>query len=188
MSGKPDLQQILPLGLVIAAGFLLYLGLGGGDSSPKISAEKKEQVRHSANEHLRKTAEQIEMQKRQMAIRSWQLANDFNRTVPERAYTPPKEGAELVEEGIANDVARDLGRDNGGAKALPANPADLIHHQLFEEQNSRQQSAAYRKEYARQFVENARRGGWEIRLDDDYKVISVRRLRQPSNQYQLFGQ
>ena len=39
---------------------------------------------------------------------------------------------------------------------------------------------AYRKEYVRQFLDNARRAGWEIRLDDDYRVISAKRIRTPA--------
>ncbi len=39
-----------------------------------------------------------------------------------------------------------------------------------------------KKEYARQFIENARQGGYHIELSDDLEVMSVTPLRTPSQQ------
>lgn len=173
-----DNQKLIPVLFIGAAAVFLYLGLQPTKS--KLSKEAMDvKVQRTVNDHLRKTAEEIELQKRQMSIRNWQLANDYRKSIGEKAYTVPKEGAELQEEKFANDVARDLGRD-GSLSKISQNPMDMIHHQLFEAQAMRQHDEAYRKEYARQFVENARRGGWEVKLSDDYRVLSTKRIRSPS--------
>lgn len=177
----------MPVALIAAAGFLLFVGLSGGGSPSKNrkNLAKDEKVQSNVNEHLRKTAEKIEMAKRQQALRSWQLVNDYSRSVGETAYTPPTEGANLQETGNAHEVAKDLGRyeDSGGS----GNASDLIHQQLFEAQIAQQQDKAYRDEYARQFIENARRAGWDVKLDANFKVISVKKIeRKPTNQFELF--
>ncbi len=39
-----------------------------------------------------------------------------------------------------------------------------------------------RKEYAKQFIENARKNGYHITLSDDMQVTSVKPIRKPTNQ------
>lgn len=181
---KPfDPQQLLPVALVAGAALILFVALSDGGGAMKKRVVRDEKTKVSVNEHLRKTAEQIEMQRRQMGIRNWQLANEYGQTVAERAYTPPKEGAELMEDGSAQNVANDLGKGETRPSGIPNNPADLVQYQLFAAQSAQEYSDSYRKEYARQFIENARRGGWEVRLDENYKVISVKPVRTPARQF-----
>ena len=193
MSGQNnsfDLQKLLPVVFVAAAGVLLYLGLSdGGGGSRSANLARDEKVQASANEHLRRTAEKMEMERRQQALRSWQLVNEYGKTVGERAFTPPREGAELQEGDSAHSVARDLGRVRDQLDMETVSASELIHHQLFEAQNAEMQDKAYREEYARQFIENARRGGWEIKLDANYKVISVKKIERrsrASSEFELF--
>lgn len=185
-----DFQKLLPVVFVAAAGILLYLGLSdSGQSSRAGNLARDERVQASANEHLRRTAEKMEMERRQQALRSWQLVNEYGKTVGERAYAPPREGAELQEGNSAESVARDLGRVRDQLDLENASASELIHHQLFEAQNAEMQDKAFRDEYARQFIENARRGGWEIKLDANYKVISVKKIdrrSRASSEFELF--
>lgn len=185
-----DFQKLLPVAFVAAAGILLYLGLSdSGQSSRAGNLARDERVQASANEHLRRTAEKMEMERRQQALRSWQLVNEYGKTVGERAYAPPREGAELQEGNSAESVARDLGRVRDQLDLENASASELIHHQLFEAQNAEMQDKAFRDEYARQFIENARRGGWEIKLDANYKVISVKKIdrrSRASSEFELF--
>ncbi|MBX3039807.1 MAG: hypothetical protein KF789_03735 [Bdellovibrionaceae bacterium] len=184
-----DWQQLMPVVLIAAAGLLLFFGLKGGGGSSKNTKNlvKDEKVQSNVNEHLRKTAEKIEMAKRQQAIRSWQLVNDYSRSVGEQAYVPPSEGANLQETDSAHEVAKDLGRSYDGSSAGSGNASDLIHQQMFEAQISQQADKAYKDAYASQFIENARRAGWDVKLDDNFKVISVKKIqRKPTNQFDLF--
>lgn len=178
----------MPVALIAAAGFLLFLGLkGGGSSKSPKNLAKDEKVQSNVNEHLRKTAEKIEMAKRQQAIRSWQLVNDYNSSVSEQAYVPPSEGANLQETDSAHEVAKDLGRSYDESQTGSGNASDLIHQQLFEAQINQQADKAYKDAYAKQFIENARRAGWDVKLDDNFKVISVKKIeRKPTNQFELF--
>lgn len=177
---KKSPQQYLPLLLIGGAAVLLVFALAGKSKSKKIeSAAHAEKAQNFVNQHLRKTAERIELQQRQMSLRNWQLANEYGQTVAGKAYTPPKEGAHLREQTTAQEVAKDLGRDDA-PKSIPNDPMNLVQQQLFQAQEMSKYDDAYRKEYARQFVENARRGGYDIKLSDDYRVLSVKKIRAPS--------
>lgn len=54
-----------------------------------------------------------------------------------------------------------------------ASPKNKILQEMYQQQIAEQQDEVYKAEYARQFVENARRGGYQVVLTPDYKVISV---------------
>ena len=76
----------------------------------------------------------------------------------ERVHTGLIEESELSDEGLA----------------------EQIRLQLKEIKTNEEYRQAYKEAYAREFVENARRSGLEITLDDNFEVISVQRIRQPS--------
>lgn len=181
--GYVSLQQLVPVFLVLAAGFILYLGLSDSEESgSQKHLRKNEKAQAYANEHLRRTAEQIEITQRRQALRSWKQVDDFKKSVGETAYEAPTEGADLQEAGHEEGVAKDLGVARGDSTNGGPNASDLIHQQMFEAQIAQAQDQSYREAYARQFIENARRGGWDVRLDDNFRVISVKKIRSPSQQ------
>lgn len=175
---KFDRSYLVPAVIIGAAGVLLLAGLlHNGDDKSKVSA-RSARAQEAVNKHLARTAEQLEIQRRRMQIESSKLALTYLESQQGKRYEPPREGAELLSNDTSEMVARDLGVDK--VQPLPANPMDLIHHQIFEEQSQRHMSEAFKREYARQFIENARRGGYEIRLSDDFRVLSVKPIRRPS--------
>lgn len=59
----------------------------------------------------------------------------------------------------------------------PNSPDQIIQQGLADRERMETYAEEYRAEYARQFIENARRNGYEVQLNSDYVVISVRPLR-----------
>lgn len=175
---KFDSTYLVPALVLGGAALLLFVGLMDRNKGSTISARSAE-AQSAVNKHLSRTAEQLELQKRQMQIENSKLALTYLQSKPDKGYVAPKEGAELMSGNSAEAVARDLGVDEN-KQARPTDPMSMIQHQIFEEQNKQNMNEAFKKEYARQFIENARRGGYEIKLSEDYRVISVKPLRQPS--------
>ncbi len=60
-------------------------------------------------------------------------------------------------------------------------PDNVIQAQLRDQDRQREYEKAYREAYAKQFIENARRAGYDVRLNDDMVVVSVRPIRNPSS-------
>lgn len=191
---ESELSKYLPLLLILGAGVLLYYGLNGqgGGSAGSLSgglSHSDPRVHKRVNAHLEKTVETMEMRKTQMIIQNTRAALEYGQTKPEVAIAPPAEGVDLRKDGRADIVAEDLGRETR-MHSMPSNPTDLIHSQLFAEDAQRAEDAAFKAEYARQFIQNAKAAGWEVQLDDNYKVISVKKARSPSQSsskgFQLF--
>lgn len=53
-----------------------------------------------------------------------------------------------------------------------------IMGQVADENKMNEYSEAYREEFVRQFLLNARRNGYEVILGPDYKVLTVRQIRK----------
>lgn len=177
-----DFQQWLPVAILAVAAVVLYVGLTDKGSPKEAPSARSKHAQDVVNRHLERTAEQLEMQRTRMKIENSKLTMDYYHAEPDRAYVPPAEGTELKADTRSENVAEDLGLER--RRQLAADPMSAIHQQLFEEQRDRERSDAYKKEYARQFIENARRGGYEVQLSDDYRVLSVKPIRRAPSRYE----
>lgn len=59
-------------------------------------------------------------------------------------------------------------------------PAQDINNKVYNKNFQDIKDEAEKKEYARQFIENARKGGYHIELDNNLEVIKVTPIRKPS--------
>lgn len=179
-----DSSKLVALLLLIGAIVLLILYLGS-DGKKKKSLEtsqavKSEKYEKSVNKHLMVTNETIEMQRQRMEIENARFAKDLDAASAQPKYVAPQEGADLATDHRASDIADLLGRGERKPESFET-PNDIIQKELFNRQQMDEYSKAYKEEYARQFVENARRGGYKVQLDDNFKVISVSPIRKPSH-------
>ncbi|WP_295906066.1 hypothetical protein [uncultured Bdellovibrio sp.] len=180
--------------LFIGAAGLIFAYLGAEDPKPKVAGPaptaKSEKYEKSVNRHLMFTNEKMELERQRMQVENARLLNtDFNSTQPQRAYQNENH-LDLSSDTRAQELANELGR--GEKQEEYATPHDVVQRELFNAQQMREYSQAYKEEYARQFVENARRGGYKVILSEDLtRVISVTPLRNPSQSVntnmQLFG-
>lgn len=193
MSGQPqkkDNTMLLALLLFIGAGGLLFAYLGEEDQPQQrgpSAAVQSAQFEKSVNRHLMFTNENIEQRKQRMAVENAQLLNkDFNSTKPQAAYVPESR-LDLSMDNRAADIAEEMGRGNRARTDF--SPHDTVQRELYQADRDEEYSQAYREEYARQFIENARRGGYKVILSEDLtKVISVTPLKQapmPGGGFQL---
>ncbi len=139
------------------------------------------QAEEIINKHLWMTEKSKELAQEQMKAQ-----NDF---------TNPKIGDSIWPDGqksgkqIGVDHSPDTNENNAfeDLNRYPKNlqvqtPDAVIQGQLSDEDRRREYEAAYREEYAKQFIENARRNGYEVLLNDKLVVISVRPIRNPSGE------
>lgn len=182
---QKDNSKLLALLLFIGAGAMAFLYLGSDSGKKKFSeisaTVKSEKYEKSVNKHLMVTNETMALQRQRMEIENARLAKDLDSTSAQPAYQAPTEGSNLNSENRAAEIANELGRGERKESAN-LNPDEIIQKEIFNAQQMEAYSKAYKEEYARQFVENARRGGYAVQLDDNFKVISVRPIRNPSQE------
>ena len=63
-----------------------------------------------------------------------------------------------------------------------ATVTEILNAQINETESQMKMDEVQKKEYARQFIENARAGGYHIELSDDLEVIKVTPIRKPSQE------
>jgi hypothetical protein len=183
---KEDKTYLLGLGLLLLSSFFIFLfflpetekieGNGTGTTQSKEFESK-------VNKHLFKTSQSIEMSREKMKMEADRLAD---RGIGPKAL--PKEDVHRLDfsaDPRAEALLKELGRDVKESTG-PTNADEAVQADLFESQQDQAYSEAYKKEYARQFVENARKAGYIIKLNDDYKVILVTPIRKPAENMQLF--
>lgn len=188
-----DHSKLLAVLLFVGAGALILMSMGTeqarkGSVAP--ASVKTEKFEKSVNKHLMYTNEKMDLQRRRMEIENARLATDFNATKSQATYQPQTSGVDLSTDSRAAEVANEIGRGvRNEDEAL--SPHDVIQKELFNADQNAEYTQAYKVEYARQFVENARRGGYKVILDDQYRVKQVIPIRNPSeagsSNIQLFG-
>ncbi|MNJ93464.1 hypothetical protein D3C87_111460 [compost metagenome] len=186
---QKDRSSLFALLLFLGAGALVIMSLGP-DPKPQAksssgAAAKSEKFEKNVNKHLMVTNDTMEMARQRMAIENAQLARDFSSTKPQKVYEVQSNGVDLSGDSHAADIANELGR--GERQRVINSPHDVIQKELFNDQQNEAYTQAYKEEYARQFVENARKGGYKVQLNDEFKVISVTPIRKPTQNIDLFN-
>lgn len=184
---EKDYSLVLAILLLVGAGGLFLFSMTpDSDSASSSAVIYTKKYEDNVNRHLMLTNQKMELQRQRMIVENNALAPDYHETKPEAAYHHSDAGVDLSGESHAYDVAKELGREER-QDAAPLTPNEMIQKEIFNAQQHQEYSQAYKAEYARQFVANAAKHGWQVKLSDDYKVISVRPIRKPSTQMQLFN-
>ncbi len=188
MGGPPQADQnkdkslLMALLLFIGAGALIYLYFTSGpektEHAKAASKVKSAEYEKRVNQHLLSTNEQMELRRKKMEIEnSASVAKSYRPSQQERYEN--SNHLDLSYDNSGAEVARELGRVRGHAEI--GSPAEAIQNEMYHQQIDREMEEQEKIAYAQQFVENARRGGWEVKLSTDLStVISVRPIRQGS--------
>ena len=118
------------------------------------------------NKFLKQTSEQT--RKDEMAFRL-ALEKQLKKPLNIKKETREKKPDDSVEN-----------QQNLSEAAASITPSEVIQTGIYRREIEKQQEELDKKEYARQFVENARKSGFHLVLSEDNKVISVTPIRKPS--------
>lgn len=188
---KNERSLLLALLLLIGAGALIFSYIATDDKNFKehvsetASASKSDKYEKSVNRHLMLTNEKMKLEHQRAKLESARLLNnDFKRSSAQQPFVNENK-LDLSSDNRAAEVAKELGRDRDRKEEV-ISPDDIVQKELFNEQQMQEYTQAYRAEYARQFVENARRGGYNVILSEDLsRIISVTPIRAPSQNFNL---
>ena len=181
---KKDRSNLIPLVLLLLSGVCLFLFLSP-DPKPtaKLSPAKSKEFEAKVNRHLFKTSQEIEMSRQKMKVETFDMADKGVRALPVRPEEPT--GVDLSVDPRTEALMHDLGR-NVRENSDPRNSNELIQTELFQQEQLQNYSEEYKREYARQFIENAKKAGYRIIVNDQFKVISVTPIRKPAQDFELF--
>lgn len=175
-------KNVFPLLLLLLAGFFVYLALEKpeGLQSFDLASKKpsKPRVEELVNKNLFLTSKTMDLEAQKKAAENNnapQIGESILPTVKPQISKGIDHSADTYETQALEDMRRDRKDLNY------VSPDHVIQGQLYEQQQRAEYEANFKKEYARQFVENARRNGYLVQLSDDYVVLSVTPLRRPNS-------
>jgi hypothetical protein len=183
---QKDKSVLLALLFIGAALLLLYFAFGTAGKKPTAQEITKNKTFEKAvNKHLLSTSEKIEFDRQKAVIENSQYANDFRSGKSGRPAYQPDNNLDLSTDSRSSTIVDDIGR----GKKAPSDfqtPDEIVQSDIFNDQQSAEYSQAYKEAYAKQFVENARKGGYNVILTDDFKVKSVQPIRKPTQSMDIF--
>ncbi len=146
--------------------FIYYKKTGEIQFASKAPSKVKLTPEELVNKYLKEGQEKVQTQQINSIL-------TLKNTTPETA----KKEKEIRIEDIPVDqqIAKNI-------KAPEQSLTEKFDTQAYDEQLEGAQSAQAKKEYARQYIENARKAGYHITLNDQLEVVSMKAIRKPTSQ------
>lgn len=117
----------------------------------------------------------------QQKLQRQQLQTSVN--IKNAAAQPVRaQNAEKEIDPMSIPVEQQIWRDPAQEPSSGALPSNQINQKSYQDQVNNLQTEQARKQYAREFIENARKNGYHIKLSNTLEVISVEPIRDPQSQ------
>lgn len=129
--------------------------------------------------HLKDTSYNVETDRRQRQIEVYQQLNKFRNSTAQTPYRKSSEFS-LESDPYMQSLTQDLNRSRQ-SQPEQYTPEEIVQQKLYENDQIKKASEAYREAYAAEFKENARRGGWDIELGPNFEVLSVKKIKEKRN-------
>ncbi len=188
-------KSILILLLFLSVGGSVYLGLLAiapsnhfikkMDVFSFIDDDKKQISAYSpraealVNRHLLVTNQEVQLQEQRMRLENKFYAPQLGDSIwPKIDQHKKNLGVDHSADRNERTAYEDLNRDKHQLSV--SDPDHIIQQQINDNDKQNEYEAAYRENYARQFIENARAHGYQIELDSSLVVKSVKQIRRPS--------
>jgi hypothetical protein len=132
------------------------------------------------NRHMKETAIQLESDRLRRAQETQIELQKLRAGATEEVHRP-ESGLTFENDRSMDQLSAELNRSHAITEDQ-LTPEQIVQNRLLELRLQQNEDQAYREEYARQFIENARAGGWDVKLGPNFEVLSVRKLkpRKPS--------
>ncbi|MFZ4402591.1 MAG: hypothetical protein ACOYOK_00680 [Pseudobdellovibrionaceae bacterium] len=175
-------QKILGILFFIFSIFFFLLMFNSEDNEPTVNLKNRKIERQLVEKNLQNTAKKIEILEQKASNENY--FSELQKKQPQQEYTNSHNGVNLDIQQNSKETV-DLIRKKNALQDSPT-PQNMIQTELFRAQKFNEYDEAYREAYAQQFLQNAKSAGWNIKLDDNYKVIEVKPLpaRQPGSESQ----
>lgn len=157
----------------VAIGLFSYIQPQNKSVKSQDSVNLEQRKQELVNKHLNSTIKKMDQNQNL-------ISNEIDRTKSSSNFNHQMPTASQKETFIRSPTAAEnTFQTNQYVK--PESPAEVIQMEVYRKKMQELADQAYKEEYARQFKENALKDGYEIELNDNLDVISVKPLRQPSS-------
>ena len=176
---------LLLFGVILVLGALLLFQMQDKtNDSGEITAGLKNKMRSkeyekSVNYHVSEVYSKSKLKEKIIEYQNKKEAPLISKTNEEVAYLYDGDRATLDGENWGNLVGKDL-KGIRRERTLDT-PEQKIRDEVIQDQRDSVQNTANQEAYAQQFIENARRDGYELTLDSEYRITDVKKIKKNRN-------
>lgn len=125
-----------------------------------------------ANEHLKITSMRMELEKQRAEIENSKNSPMLHEVKQQPRVAETQQDLSLMGEADLSSMSQE-------PQQQFVEPKYEIMYQVYKKQQEAELTEAYKAAYAREFIENARKNGYEIVLDSQYRIVSTKRIKKP---------
>lgn len=205
MKSVSDIKQILNLSILFVVATLGYMFLrSGSDSgvveSDQTTVEEIGEAHHSSfaykkdsNGQMKSSSTIDDRVNEYMHEVQRRLTVSELRSLNQLQGLGPQPKVPIKKEDIETDLAlvsrqQQIWKDADAQAEIATNQRDIIQKKILEEQKLKQESEQAKRQYASEFIENARRSGYHITLSPNMEVLTVEPIRKPNDDYDSLDQ
>ena len=154
---------------------------GQSDSSSIYKTNELDNV----NDHLKAVSDKMELERMRTMVAN--LKTSHGNTNEIIKYKSPSDDEPIInfsDDPRVRELAEDLGRTNE-LKRTPKDPRSMVYNSVIEDRQTQKYKEAQRRQQAQEFVNKARKDGWIVNLDENFKIKSYRHIDtedQPESQ------
>lgn len=173
---RKDMSWLFLLLLILGVLIILY---ANEDANKQAQAEHPGGVTSPeqmslVNKHLKETAINLQKDRLQRMRDKSRELQDFHNTGQQDPYQV-QHNFNLDSDQRMQQLSEDLNRSRE-IQENQLTPEQIVQRRLYEDEQFQKENAAYREQYAEEFIENARQGGWDVKLGPNFEVLSVKKI------------
>lgn len=140
------------------------------------------------NQHLQNTNKKIEWEKKkaelQNAVVSPHIGDSVFKSERKNLQVDRVTGVDINSDRSLDAVSQDLDRQR---EQISGNsPSSDITSELALADEVAREEENLKQEYTEEFIKTARKNGFEVRVDKNYRIIDVKRINPPAERQSLF--
>lgn len=162
--------------LLVAVGLALFEYFRAPTPPPAAlrTAAPKVNMNERVNYHIKKVDNQRRFDRLKSEVENSQMSYSPGERQPLEAL-PTGTSVNEKESIPLNQIASDLESESAKRK-FPSTPEDQVNEWIESMQLRRDFDSKYRNEYVAAFIENAAQHGYLVKVDDNLRIVEVRRI------------
>lgn len=177
---------VLAVGFIACSVLLFFISMEENNPPLEGNAELSSLSPHKENEiinkHLMKTTENIEYEKLKTQVENLKAARAFSEVAPQKpVYSGDSDFFDFDGDPRLRQLAEDVGRANDIKKIKTNDPQNLVYESMFRDEQNQKRDYEQKVAKAKEFIRKAKKDGWAVVIDENFKIKSYRRI-DPSQQ------
>lgn len=152
-----------------------HLHIGPAQGQSEFSSIKKETDLDKINDHMKSVSDKMEYERLKAMVDNMKAGHEASLPSQPIVQNNGEPIVELENDMRERDFAQQIGRTSE-IKKQPSDPRTLVYNSVIQDRATAKAKEDERRRLAKEFVAKARKDGWIVNLDADFKIKSYRHV------------